>query len=112
MTPADSAARMPCAPVGANPPPAVKLPLWKLVNSSAKIVIVGIRSFQIIVMLLVSASHFTPMTFTTVKKAMNSKPHKMPAVVSVPLRWYNVEIRRRTYLEGGSAKPQPRSARS
>ena len=49
---------------GANPPPAVKLPLWKLVNSSAKIVMVGIRSFQIIAMLFVSASHFTPMTLT------------------------------------------------
>ncbi len=61
-------------------------------NSSAKIVIVGISSFQIIVMLLVSASHFTPRTLTDVKNAMNSSPHRMPAVVSVPLTWYTVKF--------------------
>ena len=52
------------------------------------LLIVGISSFQIMVMLLVSASHFTPMTLTVVKNAMNSRPHRMPAVVRVLLAAY------------------------
>ena len=79
---------MPWAPYGAKPPPAVKLPLWNEVNSRAKIVVVGISSFQIIAMLLVSASHFTPRVLTIVKNAMNSRPQRTPARVSVPVAVY------------------------
>ena len=45
---------------GANPPPAVKLLLWNTVNSSPKIAVVGIMSFQIIAMSFFSASHSRP----------------------------------------------------
>ena len=88
MTPAESAARTPWAPYGAKPPPAVKLPLWNDVNSRAKMVVVGMSSFQIIAMLLVSASHFTPRVLMIVKNAMNSRPQRTPARVSVPVAVY------------------------
>ena len=82
---------MPWAPYGAKPPPAVKLPPWNEVNSSAKIVVVGISSFQIIAMVFVSASHFTPRVLTSVKNAMNSRPQRTPARVSVPVSGVDVK---------------------
>ncbi len=49
-------------------------------NSSAKIVMVGISSFQIIAMLLVSASHFTPRVLTIVKNSHEEQaPERSPA---------------------------------
>ncbi len=84
MTPAASAARMPCAPYGAKPPPAVKLPLWNEVNSSAKMVVVGMSSFQIIAMLLVSASHFTPRMLMSVKNSHEEQAPSTPVPVRVP----------------------------
>ena len=62
----------------------VKLLEVKVTISSTMIVSVGTASFQIIVMLLDSASHRTPITLMVVNSAMRIPAMRIPIPLSVP----------------------------
>ena len=77
-TPSGSAAKTPCAPNGAKPPPAVKLLPWKETAISTTIVSSGTAVFQITVALLDSASQFTPARLMSVKTSMSTTATTRP----------------------------------
>ena len=63
----------------------MKLEKWNTENTSAMMVIVGMRTFQYTAMELVSASQRTPIVLITAKTSMNPAPIRMPLPSSVPL---------------------------
>jgi hypothetical protein len=83
-TPRGSAAKTPCAPKGAKPPPAVKLLPWNATEMSTTMVTTGTAVFQITVALFDSASQFTPATLMSVNTSIRMTAITRPLPTSAP----------------------------
>src|SRR5438105_7954716 len=91
------AEKTPFQPNGMKPPPAVKLPGWNDTISSTTTVIAGMAIFHQTAALLVSDSHFTPMTLITEKMSINPAATRYPTGVTTTAS-LTVEVRLGTYL--------------
>ncbi len=83
-TPAGSAAKTPCAPCGAKPPPAVKFEPWKARVIRTTTVSRGTAVFTTAVTELIPDISRTPRMLMRVKTSMRKVPITRPAVVRVP----------------------------
>src|SRR5215472_11259418 len=77
------ALKMPFHPKGLKPPPAVKLPGWNDAMNSATIVMAGMAIFHHTATLLVSDSHFTPMTLMNEKRSIRRAATTYPLGVTM-----------------------------
>lgn len=84
-TPAGRAAKTPCVPWGAKPPPAVKLEAWKDSVIRTMTVSSGTAVLNTAVTELIPDISRTPRTLMTVKSIMKTVPITRPGVVRVPL---------------------------
>lgn len=71
-------------PLTKKPPPAEKLPEWKLVIIKTMTARMGSPTFQSVRVLLTRASQETPMRFTATKKIIRMTATTMPDAVSDP----------------------------
>src|SRR5207244_646328 len=82
--PIGMAAKMPFQPKGLKPPPAVKLPGWKATTSSTTTVMAGMAIFHHTATLLVSESHFTPITLMKEKRSISAAATTEPGGAAPP----------------------------
>ena len=82
--PSGMAMNTPLMPNGMNPPPAVKLPLWKTLVMMKTMVRSGTKIFHHVAIVLVRAIHLMPSRFSAVNTNMKPIATIRPLVVSRP----------------------------
>ena len=75
---------MPCRPDGAKPPPAVKLPGWKITISSTMTVSAGTAIFHRTMPVLLSESQFAPRALMKVNSRIARTATTRPRPLSCP----------------------------